>query len=750
MTQRPRFKPYFRCEIIPSEGIFLLSEKKQFLLQGAAYLKLAPLLTGQYTIDEIMAELKGQISPAEVFYALEMLRREGYIVDSTPPMPSEQAAFWGMLGVAAEHAARQLQRRTISLTAFGQVDPAPLKAMLESVGVGCRDDGEVSVVLTDDYLQPGLETFNRAALLHQRPWLLVKPVGAEVWIGPIFIPGQTGCWACLADRLRGQRKVESYLERKQSLSGPLVTSLAVLPSTRQTALGLAATEVAKWMVLEQNEALTGRIIALNTLSLEMQSHLLTRRPQCPRCGNPKLVSRQQSASLKLQSQQKGYTSDGGHRHCSPEETFQRLAHHLSQITGIVGGLHPITLEGDKNGLIPGYIADHNFALLNNNLDALRENLRAQSGGKGKRDIQAKVSALGESIERYSGVFQGDEARIQASFKELGDAAIHPNACMLFSERQLAKQEQPVNGSPFRWVPTRFDETREIEWSPVWSLTSGETRYVPTAYCYYGYSRIYQTDFTRADSNGCAAGNTNEEAILQGFMELVERDSVALWWYNRLKKPVVDLASFDEPYFQQLPAYYKTLQRDLWVLDLTSDLNIPTFAAISRRTSHKTEDIIFGFGAHFDPQLAVLRALTELNQSLPSVVAAQPAKENYRILNPDAFAWWQTATLENQPYLTPDKTLAPKVPADYPQSWEDDLYLDVMNCVRIASDKGLETLVLDQTRPDLGLQVVKVIVPGLRHYWARFGPGRLYDVPVQMGYRQEPLSEEQLNPHVVYF
>ena len=39
------------------------------------------------------------------------------------------------------------------------------------------------------------------------------------------------------------------------------------------------------------------------------------------------------------------------------------------------------------------------------------------------------------------------------------------------------------------------------------------------------------------------------------------------------------------------------------------------------------------------------------------------------------------------------------------------------------------LVLNQTRPDIGLPVVKVIIPGLRHFWSRFGAGRLYDVPV---------------------
>ena len=59
--------------------------------------------------------------------------------------------------------------------------------------------------------------------------------------------------------------------------------------------------------------------------------------------------------------------------------------------------------------------------------------------------------------------------------------------------------------------------------------------------------------------------------------------------------------------------------------------------------------------------------------------------------------------------------------------------------------GLEMLVLDQTRPDIGLPVVRVIVPGLRHFWARLGPGRLYDVPVRLGLLDEPTPYEKLNP-----
>jgi ribosomal protein S12 methylthiotransferase accessory factor len=55
------------------------------------------------------------------------------------------------------------------------------------------------------------------------------------------------------------------------------------------------------------------------------------------------------------------------------------------------------------------------------------------------------------------------------------------------------------------------------------------------------------------------------------------------------------------------------------------------------------------------------------------------------------------------------------------------------------------VVVNKTRPDIGLNVVQAIVPGLRHFWPRFGPGRLYSVPCALGWRQTPAAEHDLNP-----
>jgi ribosomal protein S12 methylthiotransferase accessory factor len=334
---------------------------------------------------------------------------------------------------------------------------------------------------------------------------------------------------------------------------------------------------------------------------------------------------------------------------------------------------------------------------------------------------------------------------------MGAAAIHPNDCMNFSDEQYkTRQEWNAKCAANKRVPEPFDEGLEIEWTPLWSLTNQDFKYLPTAYCYYGYP-ILGKPFCWANSNGNAAGNTIEEAILQGFMELVERDSVALWWYNRIKMPEVNLDSFDEPYFQALKNYYQTIHRDLWVLDLTSDLNIPTFAAISRRTDKQIEDIIFGFGAHFDPRLGILRAMTEANQILDGFLAVAPdGSTRYLDSDEPTRDWWTTARLENQSYLAPDESAAPRVSSDYSQLCSDDLRDDVITCANIVEKNGMEMLVLDQTRPDLELNVVKVVVPGMRHFWKRLGPGRLYDVPPRLGWLPEPLKENQLNPLSMFF
>ena len=758
-----KFKSCFRVENVEAEATFLLTERNNFLLCDHLFQLLVPLIDGYHTIEEIFEEIRPYlltestsdqeeiVALAQIHYALMQLEQKGYIVKGDAPLPSDLAIFCEHLGIDPKEAHRRLQTTKVAVSSFGSNLPiAQFETALESLHIQVSDKGDIEIVLTDDYLQDGLYAYNQKALDSSRAWMLVKPVGTIVWLGPIFDPDKTGCWQCLAQRLRGNRPVEEFIQRRKHISTLLPPPLASLPATLQTALGMAATEVFRWIVQGGNKRLEGVLVTYDTLSLKTQNHILVKRPQCQACGE-KILSCLNGKPLPalLGHRKKTFSADGGHRCSTPEETLKKYQHHISPITGVVREL--LKIDQDSTGLTHTYLARHHFATSFDDLDALRQHTIGRSGGTARTDQQARCSSFCEAIERYSGVFQGDENRQKGSYQQMESKAIHPNACMNFSRAQYQNRHE-WNAScsgfwgGFQKVPEPFDQEREIEWTPVWSLTLQEFKYLPTAYCYYGYPSLSKIDCW-ADSNGCAAGNTLEEAILHGFMELVERDAVALWWYNRLQKPGVDLDSFNEPYFQSLKDYYQTIHRDFYVLDITNDLNIPTFAAISRRTDREVEDIVFDFGAHFDPKTAIYRALNGMNKILHAVLAANPDGSTRYAPSIDQIAknWWQTATLANQPYLVPNESLPSKAYSNYPQLWSDDLLEDVMTCQRIVEQNGMELLILDQTRLDVGLKVVKIIVPGLRHFWKRLGPGRLYEIPVKLGWLKEPLQEHELNP-----
>jgi ribosomal protein S12 methylthiotransferase accessory factor len=167
-----------------------------------------------------------------------------------------------------------------------------------------------------------------------------------------------------------------------------------------------------------------------------------------------------------------------------------------------------------------------------------------------------------------------------------------------------------------------------------------------------------------------------------------------------------------------------------VLDIGADFPIPAFAAVSR--SGKSDDgLLLGFGAHLEPRIAIARALTEMNQTLLGWIAGE--KQRFFV-----------GELRENKFLAP-KPETVKTCRDYSCSDCEDLQDGLSMCVELARKRGLETLVLDQTRDDVGMPCVKVIVPGLRPWWARFGPGRLYDVPVKVAWHELPLSEGELNP-----
>jgi len=753
--ERPRLKAHFSAEVVDESKVFLLAEDEHYLVQGPGAVRVLPYLDGSHTTAQIAQALSGELPPAATFGAIRRYAAYNVLTDGPGSPAGGERAFWDALGADCAAAPP-----SVNVMAVGHADPVPVMRALVDSGIdvagaanpsGMPDGPDLTLVVTDDYLDPALSAISRAFQHSGRRWLLAKPTGLTLWLGPLLCPGRTGCWHCLNQRLGGNRQVEDYLRGKRTAAS--VTSKPEPARTPHSDLifsGMLVGEVKK-IAGGQPSVLEGTMITIDLRTLETANHTLVRQPQCPECGDPSLVTKRQPR-IVLTSSDSGHPSEGGFRTQLPGQTFARLTHHVSPYLGAVSSLRP--LASYDNGVTYSYGAGHNFAMYADNMDQLRRNLRGQSGGKGRTDVQARVSAVCEAIERYCGVWRGDETVTRAAYRQLGpDCAVHPEDLLLFSPAQYAVRDE-WNSDPahrLHRVPERFDVTRPVDWSAAWSLTHDRERKVPAAYAWYGHPDVAGHTYCYSDSNGNASGNTLEEAILQGFCEIVERDAVAQWWYNRIRRAGVDPGSLGDPYIATLTEHYRQLGRSLWLLDITSDLGIPVMVGVSHREGHPVEDVLLGFGAHLDPRIAAIRALTEVSQFLPTVAERDPdGMTKYQNDEPATLAWLRETKIADEPWLRPAPDRPLSTAADYPVPPAADLADVVGACVDRAAKAGLEVIVLNQTRPDIELNVVKVMVPGMRHFWRHLGAGRLYDVPVRTGWLDRPLREDELNPRSVFF
>jgi ribosomal protein S12 methylthiotransferase accessory factor len=738
-SPRPRFRDEYSVAVLPGDGVFLQSESARKRLRGPLFEAVAPLLDGSRTADEIVERLAREFQPPDVYLALLTLKSEGLLLDG-PVGDARAAAYWQSLGSSPDEAGLRLATRAVGVTDLGTETADRARACFERHGLKNATDAWVRVVLVNDYLASGLgETADRLRADACR-WLPVQPRGLAPIFGPLFGPGSGPCYRCLEQRLRGNRPVDEMIRLRSGDANQPTAFRGATDSSMEAAFAVLAARLVAWLGSDDDSHLAGIITSFNPATTAFATHRLDRRPQCPSCGDPDVYRKQLRSPVRLTPQPRPAENDGGSRVVPAEQAVARLERLLGPITGVVRDLERI--DPFPGSPVRLYSASHAGPALPHPRAAFHGVAgEGGAGGKGLSDMQARASALGEAIERASGVFQGDEVVVRAAFEALGNDAIHPNDCMLFSERQYAAREEgPVHFAGMHAVPVRFDPRVVLDWTPVWSLTRECHRYVPTQYLYFAHPGPVEQAFSHADSNGNACGNTLEEAILQGLLELIERDAVAIWWYNRLRMPAVDLRDGADRPIVELLDFYRGIGRQVHALDLTHDLGVPVFAAISRVAAGGPQEILVGFGAHLDPFTALGRALTEMNQML---AIAERYRAGRLRMHTQLSHWLASGTIEEHDYLAP----SPDARAtSLPRSRERVGIIDgIESCRRALESAGLEVLVLDQTRPDLNIPVAKVIVPGLRHFWIRLGPGRLYDVPVATGMLDRAKAESEMNP-----
>ena len=240
----------------------------------------------------------------------------------------------------------------------------------------------------------------------------------------------------------------------------------------------------------------------------------------------------------------------------------------------------------------------------------------------------------------------------------------------------------------------------------------------------------EREIARADTVGCGTGRTVQEALTHALLEWIERDAMAIWWENRLRRPAVLPESFESREIEEVVGGLRAIGRYLFLLDCTTDIGIPMYISVAPRFDGS--EPLFAGAAHFSAKVAAYKAASEVGQIWHA--ARNSGEATAAVRN-----WLLKETLITQPYLGPVGFVeAPKEVAVRPP----DIVGYIVGRLEAA---GLKAYSVDHSRTDVLWPTVRAIVPGLRHIWNRRAPGRLYDIPVKMGWLPVPLSEHDLNP-----
>lgn len=220
-------------------------------------------------------------------------------------------------------------------------------------------------------------------------------------------------------------------------------------------------------------------------------------------------------------------------------------------------------------------------------------------GKGASLEQAQASALMELMERYSffTFWRDMPGMVEATWSEarnrFGDALI-PVDEILHSVHDTLSPDDAVRALDlWRW-----------KFFPATDITHGREVWLPLDW----FKKL-------GEFNGSSAGNTEEESILQGSCELVERHVCCLIDRTQPELPTIDPASLDDPVLLELAAAFERNGIRLVLKDFSMGMPVPTVGAIAwdPATFPERSEIVYTAGTSSSPVKAAIRAVTEVAQ-----------------------------------------------------------------------------------------------------------------------------------------
>ncbi len=730
----------FRFHVLDSGKVVFYSDSTSFLLANEIFVQIALSLDDEpKSAKDLTIQLAPKFGEKLIDQALNLMLEKGLLAEHYSSTFSQEAqAFWCENGLDVRLLESLLKNKKISVKAFCK-DSHQLETKFtdhfEQLGFGVSEAGDCSILIVDHYLNPDLDHYVKKSLKSGHAWIPLKIVGCKIWLGPIFKHSGNYCWDCFRQSLKINRRVEVDLFGNDSTNLSL-PSRAYISSNDDLAFSICAVQLVRWLVDAKTCPLSNQIVSIDPFNLKIENHQCG-IVVCKKCSAIQ-VRKQDDRPYKFTKRPIVFSDENGPRSAHPENTIEILNKVVSPITGIVPTYTLFQVNGD-------YVASsiRNLPLYDVDLIEKNKSLRVPdvAVGKGKTKQQAKIGCFAESVERYNSTSFGDY-HILSKYQELPHKGLRPEELLLFSETQYENRSliNKLFGS-FNQISKKYDNS-EIRWTQVLSLNGGDSVFVPSSYCFLNYPYQNEIELCPGDTNGCASGNTIEEAVVYAVLELIERDAVAIWWYNKIQFPGIDIKSLSDPSLNDLIEVHRREGRIFHLIDITSDLNIPVFVAVS--SDQNGDHIHFGTASHFNPVIAMIRAVRELNQIMTHTTLGQSFLSKNVHPSQREFAKWVTSeNLRDHPHLNP-LTKNYFYPDKYTLIHSND-FLDYINELSaLFRKKSLSAYWLNLTQANIEFFTVKVIIPGLRHFWNRLSPGRLYDVPVELGMISTPNLEEQMN------
>ena len=321
------------------------------------------------------------------------------------------------------------------------------------------------------------------------------------------------------------------------------------------------------------------------------------------------------------------------------------------------------------------------------------------GGKGISKDHAIASAMMEGFERYSAEKQDNDETIVASIEEISQKGEYVNPKSLNLPQKFEKEDI---------------STIPLEWNLAHDLISDKDYYVPSNAVFhpYNHDNSIQSLF-KSNTNGLASGNVLQEAILHGIFEVIERDAWSIFELTHKNYSQINLDSIESELINQTIEKFESEGIKIKLMDFTADINIPTIAASSDDTVTKDAGLLtLGMGTHLDPEVAILRALTEVAQSRATQING--AREDTVRADFAREAGYKRMKRINKIYFQNEEEQIDLSDIENKSTTSIDKDIEIVK-EELISNEIRQILYTDLTRPELDVSVVRVIIPEMEIY-----------------------------------